>query len=357
MATKGATVDLEKLTVFASKALQKMGVPDEDALITARILVATDLRGVESHGVAHLAPFYIRRIKAGLINVKPNIKLFSRAPATAIMDGDRGLGFVVGYRAMMEAMRRAETTGAGFVAVRNSTHYGAGASYAMLALPHDMIGISLSTGGKDMVVPGGKGKGASINVISIAVPAKEEAPFVLDMATTVVAAGKVEIALRKGMPIPAGWAVDNEGKPITDPKRYYEVKGAMLPLGGKPELGSYKGFGLAVAVDILSSILSGSLASIEMLSEPGSEGRCNHFFGALRTSGFMPADEFKKAMDGMIRAYRSLPKADGTNRIYLAGETEQETEKERRRNGIPLDPVVVASLQGLAKELGIEYNL
>ncbi|MFH1639902.1 MAG: Ldh family oxidoreductase [Chloroflexota bacterium] len=357
MATQGAIVDPEKLAVFASRALQKMGVPEEDALTTARILVATDLRGVESHGVAHLAPFYIKRIREGLINVKPEIKLFSNAPATAIMDGDRGLGFVVGHRAMTEAIRRAEATGAGFVTVRNSTHYGAGASYAMMALPHDMIGISLSTGGKDMAVPGGKGRGGPINVISIAIPAADEAPFVLDMATTVVAAGKVETALRKGIPIPAGWSVDSEWQPITDPKRYFEVKGAMLPLGGTPELGLYKGFGLAVAVDILSSILSGSLSSIEILGEPGSQGRCNHFFGALRVSGFMPIEEFKKGIDGLAKAYHALPKMAGVNRIFLAGEKEHEIGKERRDSGIPLDPVVTASLKELAKELHIEYNL
>ena len=357
MTTKSNIVDAEKLTNFATKALQQVGIPEEDARITANILVATDLRGVSSHGVAHLAPFYIKRIREGYINVKPNIKVFSQAPATAILDGDRGLGFVVGYRAMMEAMQRAEMTGAGFVTVRNSTHLGAGAMYAMMALSRNMIGIALTTGGKGMVAPGGSGRGVCINVISIAVPAKEEAPFVLDMATSVVAAGKLEVALSKGMTIPEGWAVDKEGEPITDPKKFYEEKGALLPLGGTPQMGSYKGFGLAVAVDILCSILSGSVASPQMLSELKSLGRGNHFFGALRIDSFMPADEFRRAMDGMVRVYRDLPKAAGVDRIYLAGEIEQEVEKQRRINGIPLDPTIVASLQELAKELGIEYDL
>ena len=356
MVAKSGTVDAEKLTNFTIKALQKVGVPEEDARITACILVATDLRGVDSHGVAHLAPFYVKRIKEGLINVKPKTKVFSRSPATAIMDGDRGLGFVVGYRAMMEAMHRAEATGAGFVAVRNSTHFGAGANYAMMALSRNMIGISMTTGGKGMVAPGSSGRGVCISVISIAVPAKDEPPFVLDMATTVVAGGKVEIALRKDMAMPEGWVVNKEGKPITDPRRFRE-EGALLPLGGTTQLGSYKGFGLAVAVDILCSILSGSVPSPQMLSEPDSRGRGNHFFGALRIDGFMPADEFKKAMDGMIKLYRALPKAAGVDRITLAGELEQEIEKERQSNGIPLHPAVVASLQELAKELGIEYDL
>ena len=349
MATEGTRVDAKKLTNFTTKVLQKLGVSEEDAQITARILVATDLRGIDSHGVGHLAPFYVRGIKEGRINPNPKIEVFSQAPATAIMDGDRGLGFVIGYRAMMEAMRQAETIGAGFVAVRNSTHYGAGGNYAMMALSHNMIGISLTRGGRGMVAPGSRGRGIGINVISIAAPAKEEAPFVLDMATTVVAAGKVEIARREGKTMPEGWAVDKEGKPITDPSKYYEKGGALLPLGGTPQTGSYKGFGLAVAVDILCSILSGSTINTQV---PG-----NHFFGALRIDGFIPADEFKGAMDGMIREIRALPKAAGVDRIYVAGEVEQEIEEERRANGIPLNSKVIQELQELAKELGIEYDL
>ena len=349
MTTESGTVDAEKLTNFATRALQKVGVPEEDARITANILVATDLRGIDSHGVGHLAQFYVRSIKEGRTNPKPETKIFSQAPATAIMDGDRGLGFVVGYRAMMEAMRRAETTGAGFVTVRNSTHFGAGGNYAMMALSRNMIGISMTVGGKGMVAPGSVGRGVTINVISIATPAKEEAPFVLDMATTVVAAGKIEIARREGKTMPEGWAVDKEGKPITDPGKYYQEGSALLPLGGTPQTGIYKGFGLAVAVDILCRILSGSMAGTQMAG--------SHFFGALRIDGFMPADEFKRAMDEMVKEYRALPKAEGVDRIYLSGEVEQEIEKQRRRDGIPLHPVIVSSLKDLAKELDIEYDL
>ena len=350
MATKSGTVDAGRLTDFAAKALQKMGVPEEDARITARMLVASDLRGVDSHGVAHLAPFYIRRIKNGLINVKPQVKVFSYAPSTAIMDGYKGLGFVVGYRAMMEAIHRAEITGAGFVAVRNSTHFGAGAYYAMMALSHDMIGISLTQGGKGVVAPGSRGRGVGLNVISVAVPAKEEAPFVLDMATGVVAGGKLELAARNGAPIPEGWAVDMDGNPVTEVDK---ATGGILPLGGIPRLGSYKGFGLTVLVDILCSTLSGGLSIPEKESGPSTVG---HFFGALRIDGFIPTDEFKERMDAMIKAHHELPKAPGVDRIYLAGEVEQETERQRRQ-GIPLHPSVLASLQEVAKELDIEYNL
>ena len=213
--TSGSTsVDAGKLTDFTTRILQKVGVPEEDAKITAGILVATDLRGIDSHGVGHLS-MYTMGLKQGRTNPKPDTKIYSQAPATAIMDGDRGLGFVVGYRAMTEAMRRAEETGAGFVTVRNSSHFGAGGNYAMMALSRNMIGISMTVGGKGMVAPGSVGGGVTINVISVAAPSEKEAPFVLDMATTVVAAGKIEIANREGKSLPEGWSVDKEGKPIT----------------------------------------------------------------------------------------------------------------------------------------------
>jgi L-2-hydroxycarboxylate dehydrogenase (NAD+) len=349
MAIKTGNIDPVKLTDFATRSLIKVGVPEEDARITAKILVTTDLRGIDSHGVAHLASFYIRFIREGLVNTKPNTKIFSNAPATAVMDGDRGLGFVVGYRAMTEAMRRAKEVGAGFVSVRNSSHFGAGGNYAMMALENDMIGVSMTEGGKGMVAPGTVGRNFGINVISIAVPAGEEAPFVLDMATTVVPNGKVEITMREGKMMPEGWAVDKEGKPVTDPKKYYEEGGALLPLGGSPQTGGFKGFGLAVAVDILCRVLPAAAATDQMAGE--------HFFGALRIDGFQPAAEFKKRMDELVRTYRALPRAAGVDRLYMPGEIEQEIEKRRQSEGIPLHPNVVASLKQLAQELGIEYNL
>jgi L-2-hydroxycarboxylate dehydrogenase (NAD+) len=207
-----------------------------------------------------------------------------------------------------------------------------------------------------MVVPGGAGRGAGINVISVAVPTQGNTPFVLDMATTVVAASKFEIALRSGQTtIPKGWAVDKTGKPLTDPKSYAE-EGALLPLGSQPQTGAFKGFGLSVMVDILCSILGGSVSISELLTQPNTALRANHFFGALKIDGFMPADDFARAMAGMVKVYHDLPKAPGVERIYLAGEVEHEIEKQRRL-GIPLDPQVIASLQELGKEFGVEYDL
>ena len=352
-----ATVDPGKLTRFSSRVLQKVGVPEEDAEQTARMLVATDLRGIDSHGVSHLGPLYIKRIKEGLINPRPQIKMVSQAQATAVMDGDRGLGFVVGYHAMTEALKRARETGAGFVSVRNSTHCGAASTYAMMALPRNMIGIALTTGGRAMVVPGSVGRGAGINVISVAVPSQGNFPFVLDMATTVVAASKFEIAVRSDQAeVPEGWAVDKTGKPLTDPKRY-AAEGALPPLGGLlPETGAFKGFALSVMVDILCSILAGSVSISELLTQPNTALRANHFFGALKIDGFMQADDFARAMAGMVKVYHDLPKAPGVERITLAGEVEHEIETQRR-HGIPLDQQVVVSLRELAKEFGVEYDL
>ena len=347
MTSERRGIDPEKLTDFTIRILNKAGIPVDDAKIAAGILVATDLRGIDSHGVGHLA-MYARNIQAGRTNPEPNTQITSNAASTAVMDGDRGFGLVVGHRAMSEAMRRAEEAGAGFVTVRNSSHYGAGGNYAMMALSRDMIGVSMTVGGMGMVVPGSVGQGATINVLSVAAPSNQEAPFVLDMATTVVAAGKIEIAAREGKSLPEGWAVDKEGKPITEPRKFYEG-GALLPMGGAPQTGSYKGFGLAVAVDILCRILSGAL--------PDQQYGGSHFFGALKIDGFMPVDQFKKAMDGMIQQYRALPKAPGIERIYISGEVEQEIEKKRRAEGIPLHPAIIKSLEDIANELGVEYDL
>ncbi|MFC1899058.1 Ldh family oxidoreductase [Chloroflexota bacterium] len=345
-------IDPEKLTNFSAEAFVKMGVSEEDALITARILVAADLRGIDSHGVAHLDPFYLTGLKTGRIKANPDIEMFSNSPSTAIMDGDQGLGFVVGHRAMTEAIRRAKEVGSGFVSVRNSTHFGAGGYYAMMALTHDMIGISCTQGGKGAVAPGSRGRGIGLNVLSVAVPAKREAPFVLDMATSVVAGGKLEIARRNKASIPEGWAVDMEGNPVTDPDK---ATGGILPLGGTPKMGSFKGFGLTVFVDILCSVLSGGLTSPE--KEGGREGPGpNHFFGAVNIDGFMPPDEFKQRMDNMIKAHHDLPKAPGVERIYLAGEIEEEI-KEKRLRGIPLHPDIIISLKKVSEEMGVEYNL
>ncbi|MFC1899442.1 Ldh family oxidoreductase [Chloroflexota bacterium] len=349
--TKSNTVDPKKLTIFTKEAFIKVGISPKDAQIAANMLVATDLRGVDSHGVARLYSHYINRLKSRQINANPQIKMSSFSPSTVLMDADQGLGFVIGNRAMSEAIRLAHEVGSGFVSVRNSTHFGAGANYSMMALKHGMIGISMTQGGKGVVIPHTLGPSAGINVMSVAVPAKKEKPYVLDMATSVVARGKLQLAQMRNVSIPEGWAVDKMGNPVTNA----DEADAILPLGGTPKLGSYKGFGLTFLVEILCSVLSGGLSYPKRpagLNVPGPA----HFFGAIRVDGFMPVEEFTQSMDAMIKACHNLPKAQGVDKVYMPGEVEFETE-ENRKAGIPLHPKVIASLKTLAEELGIAYNL
>jgi len=351
-------VDAQKLTSFSVKALEKLGVPKDDAVITARMLVACELRGVESHGVAHLNMFYGRRIQRGLINLNPKPQVFSQAPSTATMDGDNGLGFVIGYHAMNEAISRAEKTGAGFVAVRNSTHFGAAAYYAMMALEHNMIGIAMTNSVPIVVAPGSSQPAISTNPIAVAVPSGKKPPFVLDMATSAAAGGKLEIARRKESSIPEGWLIDGQGNPVTDPTKMVRGEGGLLPLGGTEASGIYKGFGLGLVVDILSGILSGS--TVSLLAETPPEARGNysdHFFGALRIDTFVPVDKFKKSMDDTIEALEALPTLPGVKKVSVSGPYEAGIVREREANGIPLHSRVIEDLKQLAEEVGIEYDL
>jgi len=356
MTKKAGTIDHRNLTNFTIRALKKFGVPDEAAQITADMLVLTDLRGVDSHGVARLASIYINGLKEGRINPNPKPVISSQAPATVVIDGDRGLGFVIGHQAMTEAMRLAETEGIGFVSVRNSTHYGACASYVMMALEHDMIGISMTDAPLAVAPPGSNMPGIGTNPLAVAVPTGDKPPFILDMATSVVAAGKLEIARREGKSLPEGWAIDKEGNPLKDPEKRVRGEGGLLPLGGEPILRSYKGFGLAMVVEILCGMLAGMPATILKLA-PELRGTAGHFFGAIKVSSFSPLEDFKKSMDEMLEAIHKLPTLPGVEKIYTAGDYEAEIEKDRRANGIPLHPIVVSSLKEMAEEIGIEYDL
>lgn len=350
-------IDHKRLTEFTALALEKVGLKKEDAGIAAKLIVAADLRGVDTHGVAHLGPFYITRIQKGFINLNADIKVLSSLPGTAVVDGDMGLGFLVGHKAMTEAIRRAKTCGIGAVAVRNSTHFGAASVYSGLAVEEGMIGIALSSTGALVVPPGATKRGVGTNPISVGVPAGKEAGFMLDMATSVVPGGKIGDALRRGLSIPLGWAVDSEGNLTTDPKAVFQGGGGLVPLGSTPEMGSYKGFGLGVAVEILCSILSGAVAGLLMKEEPGAAGnKCDHFVAAIKIDSFIPLDLFKEKMDDLIRSYHGLPTAEGKGILALAGEKENEIVKERLSKGIPIHSKVMESLEQLNSSLGIGYS-
>ena len=256
-------VQAESLKDFCAKVFQKVGVTEQDARITAEVLVAADLRGVLSHGVAHLRR-YVEGIRAGTIIARPLEKTLAGTPATTAIDAGAGLGQPVSFRAMQTAIQKALAVGVGFVTVRNSNHYGIAGYYAMMALPHNCIGLSMTNASPKVVPTLGRNATLGTNPIAVAAPAGQERPFVLDMATSTVALGKLEIADQLDRPIPVGWAIGSDGRPAQDAHRALDefrrgVGGGLVPLGGEGELLSgYKGYGLALWVEVFSALLAGA---------------------------------------------------------------------------------------------------
>ena len=359
-------VQAEPLKDFCVQAFQKVGVAEQDARITADILVAADLRGVSSHGVAHLRR-YVDGLRAGSIIACPQEKMLAETPATAAMDAGAGLGQPVSYRAMQRAIQKALEVGVGFVTVRNSNHYGIAGYYAMMALPHNCIGISMTNASSKVVPTFGRNAALGTNPIAVAAPAGIEYPFVLDMATSTVSQGKIEIADQLDKPIPSGWAIDKLGRPAEEAHRTLDelkrnIGGGLLPLGGEGELLSgYKGYGLALWVEIWAALLSG--AAYATLTYPKTpEGAAlpanlGHFFGAWRIDSFRPVDEFKAAMDNLQKLLRNVAKVEGHDRIYIPGEKEFQAAERYSQEGIPLNRRVAADLGVLAQELGVECRL
>ena len=359
-------VQAQALKEFTWQVFQKVNVAREDARIAAEVLVAADLRGVASHGVAHLRR-YVDGLRHGLIAARPSERVIVETPSTATIDAGNGLGQPVAYRAMQRAIQKAREVGTGFVNVRHSNHYGIAAYYAMLALEHDCIGLSL-TNASPLVLPTfARQPMLGTNPISVAVPAGQARPYVLDMATSTVALGKYEVAERLGQPAPAGWAVKVDGTPLTDANeamdKFRRRTGVgLLPLGGEGELhGGHKGFGLAVWVDVMCGVLSGA-GYANLIAQRGPDhqpqvANVGHFFGAWRIDAFRPVAEFKAAMDDLQQRLKAAPKADGRERIYLAGEKEFEATERHLRDGIPLDPKLAAGLRLIAQELAVEFKL
>jgi LDH2 family malate/lactate/ureidoglycolate dehydrogenase len=258
---------------------------------------------------------------------------------------------VIGHRAMEMAIRKARESGLGVVAVRNSRHYGMSAYYSMMALPHDMIGIAMTNASRQVVPTFGREARFGTNPLCFAVPAQEERSFVLDMATTTAAAGKLELAARQGKTIPHGWALNERADATDDPKTAQQAR-RLLPLGGSREGGSHKGYGLAIVVEILCGVLSGTLTALNADQDPR-----GHFFAAIRVDQFRPVDPFKRDMDRLIRELKSTPPIERQSRVYVAGEIEFETAEERSERGIPLLPSVLKGLRDVGTQLGITYDL
>jgi len=356
----------EPLTDFCVQVFIKMGVSEEDARITTNVLVTADLRGTHSHGVARLRR-YVQGIRDGMMIPQPDTQVITETPVTALIDAGGGLGQPVSYRAMESAIQKAKEYGAGFVTVRNSNHYGIAGYYAMMALEHDCIGISMTNAAVLVVPTFGRDSMLGTNPIAVAAPAGQERPFVLDMATSTVSRGKLEVYNRQEEPLPMGWATDETGTPTEEAGRVLEnfkvrAGGGLLPLGGAGELfRGYKGYGLSLWVDVFCAILSGA-AYANTVYPKTPEGKplpsaIGHFFGAWRLDAFRPADEFKAAMDDLQQRLRNTPRVEGEDRVYIHGEKEFEQADVSARDAILLNPKVTADLEAIGKELGVEYNL
>ncbi|HWE62169.1 MAG TPA: Ldh family oxidoreductase, partial [Chloroflexota bacterium] len=321
-----------------------------------------DLRGHESHGVARLERFYVRPLQRGQINPRAQMAVQRETAAVVVVDAANGLGQPATKRAMDLCIGKAREAGMCMARVRHSNHYGIAGYYAMQALEHDMIGVCCTDSGPLAVPTGGRTAMLGSNPIAFAAPADRERPFVLDMATSVVPVGKVEVKARRAVALPLGWAVNEEGEPTTDAEAVLErlergQLGGLMPLGGL-EAG-HKGYGLSVMVDILCSVLAGARAGLgnPKARRPGDPLDVNHVVAAIDIAAFGSVQEFKQDLDTYIDAMHRVPAAPGVDRVRVAGEPEFEAAQERQRHGIPLHPEVATSLRALGAELGIDRPL
>lgn len=329
------------------------------ATLAADVLLAADLRGIDSHGVARLIG-YVRLWEKKRINPTPNIKIVHETPTTATIDGDAGLGLIVAPFAMQVALEKAEKYGSAWIAIRNSNHFGIAGYHTMKAVEKDMIGFAM-TNATPLVAPTfSNERMLGTNPMCYAFPAGKYPPVVVDMATSAAANGKLEIAQRSGEQVPEGWLQDKDGNYTTDPHAL-KTGGSLLPLGGDREHGSHKGFALSGVVDILSGVLSGAnygpwvppfVAFLEPAANPVGEG-IGHFLGAMRVDGFRPIADFKTNMDTWIERFKSASKINPGQGVVIPGEPEHEAQIERKKNGIPVVDAVVNDLNELAVKFGI----
>lgn len=349
----------ERLFRFTIAIFEKIGCPAPQAQEAANVLLLADLRGIDSHGVARLSG-YVRLWEAQRVNANPQLKILHETPSTAVVDGDSGLGLVVAPFAMRIAIEKAKQAGTGWVSVQNSNHFGIAAAHALLALEHDMIGIAM-TNASPLVAPTfSKSKMLGTNPICFTAPADKQPPFVMDMATTTAANGKLEILQRKNKVTPTGWVQDAEGNATTD-AGILKKGGALLPLGGDKDHGSHKGYALGAMVDVFSALLSGANyapwvppfpAYVSMPEKQPGKG-IGHFLGAMRIDAFRPADVFKKEMDNWIEGFRNAAPLEGHEKVIIPGDPEREAANERTSNGIPLLQSVVEDLKNLGTKLNV----
>jgi len=354
-------VDWKTITDFVVDAFVGVGVPREDAEICADVLLESDKRGIESHGVNRFKPIYIDRINIGIQNPVTNFEILRETPTTAVVDGHDGMGQVIGYKAMKMAIEKAKKYGMGMVAVRNSCHYGIAGYYASMAIKEGMIGIT-GTNARPSIAPTfGVENMLGTNPLTIGFPTDEEFPFILDCATSITQRGKIEYYARIGKPTPAGMVIGRDGSAMTDSEQILidltKEKAALAPLGGiGEELGGYKGYGYATVVEVLSAALQqGSYLKMLTGVQDGKKVpyHLGHFFIAIDTEAFMGLEAFKKTAGDIMRELRNSEKAPGCERIYTAGEKEWEVWLQRKDSGVPINEAVQKELVEIRNKLGL----
>jgi LDH2 family malate/lactate/ureidoglycolate dehydrogenase len=347
----GIRFPAEKLRAWTEQVFQTVGVSKDEAVGLTDSLIEANLRGVDTHGITRMLCVYVQRIQRGVLSPKTELTVVRDRPSTALIDCHNGIGQVASRVAMQTAIDKAKKTGTAFVATTHSNHYGAAAYWAMMALQHGMLGVSATNAPAVVAPTGGRTAMLGTNPFAVAIPAGEELPPVLDLATTVVARGRVLLYAKQGKPLEAGWAFDERGLPTLDSQA--ALKGLLAPIGG------YKGYGISLAIDLLCGVMTGSsygthfpgfLAdNFERPTDVGS------IFAALDIESFMDLAAFKARIDGALREIKACTKAEGVKRIYIPGEIEFETKAERLTNGIPIPDAVVKDFVALGQELKVPF--
>jgi L-2-hydroxycarboxylate dehydrogenase (NAD+) len=346
--SNSARVPAEDLQRQLSTIFQAVGTPEDDAEVAAKVLVSASVRGVDTHGVANVVG-YSQNAEDGTYTVPQKTEVLSESETTALVSGGNGIGLVSAYRAMEIAIQKAKKYGLGMVSIKDGHHVGMVAYYAMMALEHDMIGMSMTTAAPAVRPALGAKKMMGTNPIGFAAPAGKERDFILDMATSTVASGKVGLARRIGVPIPEGWAVTPKGEPITNPPDGENETWALNPLGNTREQGSHKGYGLSVMVDILCGVLSGGGFSSQL-----DRGENMSWVMAIDIGKFRDIDDFKAMMDDMIQELHATPPLPGEDAVLVAGDPEADAEDDRMANGVPVENGQYAAIKARAADVGVE---
>ena len=354
-------IDFETMEQFMVDVFKGVGVPENDAEICAEVLITSDKRGIDSHGIGRLKTIYYDRINAGIQHPVTHFEIVKDGPTTAVVDGHDGMGHVISQKSMNMAIEKASEYGLGMVAVRNSTHYGIAGYYALMATGADMIGIT-GTNARPSVAPTfGVENMLGTNPLTFGIPTDEDFPFVIDCATSLTQRGKIEVYDRVGKDLPEGWVIDQSGATSTDSHQILKdlVKGtaALTPLGGIGEKNAgYKGYGYSTVVEILSAALQNGSYMKMLLGWKDGERipyHLGHFFIAINISSFIEPEAFKKISGDIVRSLRSSKKMPGAERIYTAGEKEHIAWLERKDKGVPVNRRLQEEMKVMIDELDL----